>query len=114
MLDLCKLKKTSYFWHVTLCARTIKEQTVSVGIDHKWTSGRSRLNMRSGTADVIQEMHRKSGRRFSVVVNRSCSGLVVQSPRIHYGLEYVYRQDVYLCHNAALYYLSKETKKKEQ
>lgn len=56
----------------------------------------------TGTADVIQEMHRKSGWRFSVVVKRSCSGLIVQSPRIHYGIDCVSIQDVYLCHNAAL------------
>lgn len=72
----------------------------------------------TGTADVIQEMHRKSGWRFSVVVKRSCSGLIVQSPRIHYGIDCVSIQDVYLCHNAALYYpsppLQKHNKTKQK
>lgn len=67
----------------------------------------------TGTADVIQEMHRKSGWRFSVVVKRSCLGLIVQSPRIHYGIDCVSIQDVYLCHNAALYYHPPPTKKQQ-
>lgn len=57
-------------------------------------------------------MHSTSGRRFSVVVKQS-SGLVVQSPGIHYGMECVYRQDIDLCRNAALYYLPKETPPKK-
>lgn len=57
-------------------------------------------------------MDRTSGRRFSVVVKRSFSGLVMQSPGIHYGIEYVYRQDIDLCRNAALYHLPKETPQK--